>query len=182
MRNLVTILLVGFAAIAIAKEEPQQYWRVHPDEQACAAINHIDLSYLTTNYENPDPIGSVYLIINIPNTYFSSYEVNLLKPEDPRIFISIQPGGLFLKENIVTNLKMVTKSKAYDIPFDEQWSHQGDPRFLVVGLAAKEIWDQIATKKKVTVEFDLSTGKHYSIDGKGMFMDRIARMFAACSS
>ena len=99
------------------------------------------------------------------------------------MFMSIQPGGLFLKENTFTKLKVVTESKTYDIQLDDRYPPQKTTaRFLLVGSPAAKIWHQITALKKVTVEFDLSTGKHYSIDVNGQFMDRIARMFAACAS
>ena len=164
-------------------ETSDQWWEVRAHEQACASSTFIDLSYLTTDYENPDPIDHMDLRFVIPNEKYSSYETGLLKAEDQRMFMSIQPGGIRLKEtDFITNLRVLTEPKTYNIQLDDSYQPQADPRFLLVGTSATEIWDEITALKKVTVEFDLSTGKHYSIEVKGMFMDRVARMFSACGS
>jgi len=183
MRNIILALLIGVSTLSFATEESEQWWEVRAHDQACVSSNSIDLANFSWDEDNPDPIDTVYLVFFIPNADYSSYEISPLKPEDPRIVMSIQPSGIYFKEkDIITNLTVKTESETYSGQFDEKWERPKNPRFLLVGSPANEIWEQIVEKRSVTIEFDLSTGKHYSVNVKGKSMDRIAKMFAACAS
>ncbi len=177
MKLLITLFLISYSTI-LGAEKSHSYWQAIALENSCIA--KLDM----TNIGSAEPLYGVFIVFYIPNADFNSYPVNLLKENDPRLLLSIQPLVDFTKLDkgiIASKVTVETEMKIYDIPIDKMKEHSDFQSFLLPGTHAQEIWEQIVAKQVVSIKVYFSTGKHYSFSIEGKRIDRVSRMLAVCA-